>query len=158
MARRGSSRARCACSRTRYTSIARAAAPRPAQHLSSHSRYRRLARHEPDKDARGPDRLRWPRSLRRAFPRAHHAGRLGLPDHRREADPRRPARTRAACRGCVPDAGAAAGAGARPPVTAPLTSSSVRAAAGPEQNERLTHRAAVVLVVLLAAEGLTLLA
>lgn len=43
-------------------------------------------------------------------------------------------------------------------MTAPLISSSVRAPAGPEQNERLTHRAAVVLVVLLAAEGLTLLA
>jgi hypothetical protein len=43
-------------------------------------------------------------------------------------------------------------------VTAPLTSSSARAPTGPEQNERLTHRAAVVLVVLLAVEGLTLLA
>lgn len=43
-------------------------------------------------------------------------------------------------------------------MTAPLSASSVRRASGPEQNERLTHRAAVVLVVLLAAEGLTLLA
>ena len=43
-------------------------------------------------------------------------------------------------------------------MTAPLTASSVRAPTGPEQNERLTHRAAVVLVLLLAVEGLTLLA
>ena len=43
-------------------------------------------------------------------------------------------------------------------MTAPLSAASVRRASGPEQNERLTHRAAAVLVVLLAVEGLTLLA
>ena len=42
--------------------------------------------------------------------------------------------------------------------TLPMSSEAAELASGPEQNERLTYRAAVVLVVLLAVEGLTLLA
>ena len=106
----------CACSRARCARSTRSSRDHerhgPCDGMraatgTERRRNRRRSPHEPP-DPRQPDRLHRPWHVCRTAARAHHARRMGLPDHHRPGDLGRSHPSRPPRRGGMPDTGAAA--------------------------------------------------